>query len=213
MIYNYKKISSIKDFKKTEAQLGILERKAPLEAELFFQKLYKFPFSIIGSVSQFCAKEDIQELLEDKTPKDIQLHHFYKKWIIDMSEICLIFCALQEKENISFWLGTNRGCKRFHVDMVPFRLLVTYAGKGTELLPNYGADRNAFINGKPNEEIVKDKSAIKFINKWDIAVFRGGDKGILHRTPNSALDKCSSILMRLDDSSFLKKIVDINVTA
>ena len=213
MIHNYKKISSIKDFKKTEAQLGILERKTPLEAELFFQKLYKFSFSTVGSVSQCRAKEDIQELLNDKIPKDIQLHPFYKKWIIDMSEICLIFCALQEKENISFWLGTNRGCKRFHVDMVPFRLLVTYAGKGTELLLNYGADRNAFINGKPNEEIVKDKSAIKFINKWDIAVFRGGDKGILHRTPNSALDKCSSVLMRLDDSSFLKKIVDINVTA
>ena len=206
MIHSYKKTSSIKDFKKTEAQLGILERKAPIEADLFFKKLYKFPFSIIGSVSQFRAEEDIQNLLKDKIPEDIQFHPFYKKWIIDMSEICLIFCALQEKENISFWLGTKRGCKRFHVDMVPFRLLVTYAGKGTELLPNHGADRKAFINGKPNEEIVKDKSTIKFLNKWDIAVFRGGDRGILHRTPNSALNKNSSILMRLDDLSFWDKI-------
>ena len=32
MIHSYKKTSSIKDFKKTEAQLGILERKAPIEA-------------------------------------------------------------------------------------------------------------------------------------------------------------------------------------
>ena len=32
--------------------------------------------------------------------------------------------------------------------MVPFRLLVTYEGQGTELLPNYAADREAFIEGK-----------------------------------------------------------------
>ena len=39
----------------------------------------------------------------------------------------------------------------------------------------------------------------------DIAIFRGGKNGILHRTPNSALNH-SSILMRLDNSSFLEDI-------
>ena len=42
-----------------------------------------------------------------------------------------------------------------------------------------------------NEQIIKDKSAIRYINKWDIAIFRGGENGILHRTPNSALDGSS----------------------
>ena len=41
------------------------------------------------------------------------------------------------------------------------------------------ANRNAFYLGKPNDKIIKDKSARKFINKWDIAVFRGGKNGIL----------------------------------
>ena len=54
------------------------------------------------------------------------------------------------------------------------------------------------------------KSARKFINKWDIAVFRGGKNGILHRTPDSALQNQSSILMRLDNSSFLEEINRIN---
>ena len=94
--------------------------------------------------------------------------------------------------------------------MVPFRLLVTYAGKGTEILPNNAADRNAFIEGKPNDEIVKDKSALQFLNTWDISIFRGGQKSILHRTPDSALNKKSSILMRLDDSSFLDNIIKFN---
>ena len=57
--------------------------------------------------------------------------------------------------------------------------LLTYAGQGTELLPNYAKQTvSAFYRGKPNSEIIKDKSARKFINKWDIAVFRGGRNGI-----------------------------------
>ena len=121
-----------------------------------------------------------------------------------MSNVCKLFCTFLNTNKLSFWLG-NRGCKRYHVDMVPFRLLVTYKGQGTELLPNYAADRDAFIEGKPNNKIIKNKSARKFINKWDIAIFRGGKNGILHRN-DSALKCYSSILMRLDDSSFLEEI-------
>ena len=41
---------------------------------------------------------------------------------------------------------------------------------------------------------------------WDIAIFKGNKfsgnaKGILHRTPDAALNS-PSLLMRLDDSSF-----------
>ena len=78
------------------------------------------------------------------------------------------------------------------------------------ITPDNAADRNAFISGKPNENIIKDRSAIRYLNKWDIAIFRGGKHGILHRTPESALNDKSSILMRLDDSSFLEQIEKIN---
>ena len=97
--------------------------------------------------------------------------------------------------------------------MVPFRLLVTYAGQGTELLPDYAANKNAFREGKSNKEILKSKSALEYINKGDIAIFRGGEDGILHRTPDSALDSKSSILMRLDAPSFLDEIKNINQVA
>ena len=72
-----------------------------------------------------------------------------------MSNICKLFCNFKDEKSISFWLGTQQGCTRYHVDMVPFRLLVTYAGQGTELLPNHAANRKAFLEGKPNEEIVE----------------------------------------------------------
>ena len=54
--------------------------------------------------------------------------------------------------------------------MVPYRLLITYSGKGTEILPNYAANREAFQEGKSNQEIIKDKSGLKYLDKWDIAI-------------------------------------------
>jgi len=78
---------------------------------------------------------------------------------------------------------------------------VTYAGKGTEWLPDEAADRTAFANGAPNEEIIKDPTARQYMNAWDVAVFRGGANGLLHRTPDAALDD-PSIMMRLDHPSF-----------
>ena len=70
-----------------------------------------------------------------------------------------------------------------------------------------------FFEGEPNNKIIKDKLAIKFINKWDIAIFKGGKNGILHRTPDSALKYYSSILMRLDDPSFLDEVKKVNKVA
>jgi len=152
-------------------------------------------------------------MLSDSLSQSIRSDPFYDVWLNDMTNMCKIFCNFILEKKISFWIGTRRGCKRYHVDMVPFRLLVTYTGKGTELLPDYAADRLAFYEGKPNEFIIKDKSALRFLNKWDIAIFRGGKDGILHRTPNSALKSRKSILMRLDDSSFLEEIIKINNVA
>ena len=131
----------------------------------------------------------------------------------DMSNLCKLFCKFIGDNKISFWVGTVRGCKRYHVDMVPFRLLVTYAGQGTELLPDYAANKSAFRDGKSNKEILKSKSALEYINKWNIAIFRGGEDGILHRTPDSALKSKSSILMRLDNRFFLEEIKNINQVA
>ena len=63
------------------------------------------------------------------------------------------------------------------------------------------ANRNAYVEGMSNKEIIMDKSALESVNTWDIAIFRGGPKGLLHRTPDDALNG-PSILLRLDHSSF-----------
>ena len=206
----FKELSSLEKFKKSNEQIKVLGRKKPISAESFFRKLNKLPFSIYGNVSQENTNSDIKELLKEVIPEKIQYDPFYGYWLEDMSEVCKLFCSFQGEDSISFWLGSKRGCTRYHVDMVPYRLLVTYDGQGTEILPDEAADRNAFINGKSNEEIVIDKFAHRFIDKWDISIFRGGEKGILHRTPDSASNESSSVLMRLDRSSFFKEIEEVN---
>ena len=124
-----------------------------------------------------------------------------------MAQVCESFCEILNSDSVSFCLATERGCRRYHVDNVPLRLLVTYSGQGTEWLPNEAADRRAWANGNANENIVKDPSAREFMRPWDIALFRGGPKGLLHRTPDSAL-KGASILMRLDHASFWTNILE-----
>tara|TARA_X000000950_G_C13818186_1_gene620748 strand:+ start:791 stop:1429 length:639 start_codon:yes stop_codon:yes gene_type:complete len=201
---NYKK--ELLSFRDKNEHLKIIERRVPHESDLFFKKLLKFLSSISGFVNYSSANKDIKTLLKEKLPQNIKSDPFYEKWIQDMSCICKLFCEFQKEDRISFWIGSKRGCKRFHVDMVPYRLLLTYLGQGTEYLPNYAANRNAFFQNRPNNEIVKDQSALRFVNNWDIAIFRGGRNGILHRTPTSALNSGSSILMKLDNQSFLQSM-------
>jgi len=191
----------LKGFTKRSEQLGIMEREAPAGATPFFDKLMSRPFKIFGKVNKDSALKDIRVILAEELSEEIKSAPFYEFWLSDMAMICDTFCEIEDSDSIGFWLGSNRGCRRYHIDNVPQRMLVTYAGKGTEWLPDEAADREAFANGEPNEKIVKDRSAIQFLNQWDVAVFRGGPKGLLHRTPDAALNG-PSILMRLDNPSF-----------
>ena len=200
-IFRTDSFEELKGFTNRSEQLGIMERIVPTGAENLFDKLMSTPFKIFRKVSKISALQDIRETLAEQLSEEIKKDPFYESWLSDMAMICETFCDIEDSDSIGFWLGTNRGCRRYHIDNVPQRMLVTYAGKGTEWLPDEAADREAFASGEPNEKIVKDRSAIQFLNQWDVAVFRGGPNGLLHRTPDAALNG-PSILMRLDNPSF-----------
>jgi len=209
---NYSNIcENLKNFGNEENYLKVIERDAPPESDSFFENIYSSLTSVYGFINFKTAKDDVTKLINKKIPLKEKKTSFYEVWINDMVSISKMFCSFLKEDKISFWIGSKRGCTRYHIDMVAFRLLVTYAGSGTEILPNYAANKKAFIRGMPNNQIVKNKSAIKYLKKWDIALFKGGENGILHRTPDSALNHGSSILMRLDKSSFLEDIQKINI--
>ena len=199
-------IEKISEFSKQDYQLIEIERKNMNNSDSFFREIMYEPFRVIGKISKKNSSEDIKRILRDIIPLISQTNFFYKTWVSDMSEICQIFCDTLNSKSVSFCLGTERGCSRYHIDNVPMRLLVTYMGQGTEWLPNDIANRVAFEEGLPNEKIVKDSSKIKSIKTFNVAIFRGGAAGLLHRTPDSAL-KNPSILLRLDHESFWDNIL------
>ena len=196
---------SLKDFASRPDQLAIFKREKPAEAEAFFAKLGPISCGIFGEVAKRNPLADIKFLLEESISLDIQNNPFYKIWLEDMAKVCCLFCDVEQSEKVHMWLGSKRGCRRYHIDNVPRRLLVTYNGKGTEWLPEHAANRDAFSKGEPNEKIVRDFSARKFMSEWDISIFRGGASGLLHRTPDDAL-KGHSILMRLDNETFGRNV-------
>ncbi len=199
-------IGEISEFSKQDYQLIEIKRKNMNNSDSFFREIMYEPFRVIGKISKKNSSEDIKRILRDIIPLSSQTNFFYKTWVSDMSEICQIFCDTLNSKSVSFCLGTERGCSRYHIDNVPMRLLVTYMGQGTEWLPNEIANRAAFEEGLPNEKIVKDSSKIKSIKTFNVAIFRGGAAGLLHRTPDSAL-KNPSILLRLDHESFWDNIL------
>lgn len=205
-VFHAASLNELAKFQNRPEQLGIFHREKPQEAKKFFETLMHEAFGIAGTVRKSHLQSDITALLDEALPADIKAKSFYDCWIEDMAQVCSTFCDTQGSDAVGFWLGSQRGCQRYHVDNVPMRLLVTYAGKGTEWLPDEAADRTAFANGEPNERIVKNPEAKQFMNAWDVSVFRGGPKGLLHRTPDDALTG-PSILMRLDHPSFWKNII------
>ena len=147
------------------------------------------------------AATEIRTALERHLPDEVRATPFYYAWTADMAEACHVFADMLGTNAVGFSLSTHRGCERFHQDRVPMRLLVTYAGTGTEWAPDHAVDKTAYENGGDNSQILLDPSALQWIKTWDIAVFKGSPDGLLHRTPDTARPG-QSILMRLDAPEF-----------
>ena len=203
------KIIELKDlnyFFNDNSYLSIVNRDKPKKANSFFKEFLTKPLSIQIQVNKDSILEDIRDQINKNISKNLINKSFYKTWIQDMANISKVYCHILNTDTICLSLDTSRSCKRYHIDNVPVRLLVTYHGKGTEWIPSNASDYSAYYDGKKNDKIIKDSSAIQFMKTWDIAIFKGNkftgnEKGILHRTPDAALNS-PSLLMRLDDPSF-----------
>lgn len=80
-------------------------------------------------------------------------------------------------------------CPRFHVDQVACRLLITYAGPGTEWIANSDCDAQALKAGdanpvRPGGEIQQAEAGAWLLlkgGKWS-----DGFKGVVHRSPSTS---------------------------
>ena len=135
MIIKKTNLNKLRNFGKDNSYLSIVERKKPKNSNLFFKDLLVQPISICEIISKDSAFSDIKKILYKTLSLKLKGNLFYNYWIKDMSNITEIFSDTIQEQKICFNLETLRGCKRYHIDNVPMRLLVTYYGKGTEWSP------------------------------------------------------------------------------
>jgi hypothetical protein len=94
-------------------------------------------------------------------------------------------------------------CRMFHADFVGIRLLCTYAGPGTQWVPNRSAVRAALGSGD-NAAICPRPEAIQALPRFAVGLFKGdawpGNRGngIVHRSPPVAGTGRTRLLACLD---------------
>jgi len=114
----------------------------------------------------------------------------------DISELVEMYCLLLDCEQVGVRLTVleRAMCPRFHVDMVPCRLVCTYHGPGSEWLSHNKVDRRKLgrgNNGLVDEEsgIFQNTQDINKINAGDVAILKGerwegnAGAGLVHRSP------------------------------
>tara|TARA_B100002052_G_scaffold137096_1_gene125660 strand:- start:11601 stop:12272 length:672 start_codon:yes stop_codon:yes gene_type:complete len=115
----------------------------------------------------------------------------------DISNLVKMFCNQFGIDSV--WLRIDSidkpMCPRFHVDNVKCRLVTTYAGPGTQWLPNESVDRSKLGHGNqglPDEKsgLILDKMDIEQLDVGHIALLKGeawsnnDGFGLVHRSPH-----------------------------
>ncbi len=131
----------------------------------------------------------------------------------DIAELVEMFCLLLDFEQVGLRLAVldRAMCPRFHVDMVPSRLVCTYHGVASEWLPHDKIDRSKL--GRGNNGLVDEESGIfqstQDINQLkvgDVAILKGelwqgnAGAGLVHRSPQVPAGK-NRLLLTLDFQS------------
>ena len=179
--------------------LAIMPCKQPIELLNLMTIVVSSKLNITFELEVSSAYQDLKKILEDKL--DLHNNSSLNLWLQHMNMAVDMFASIEKLSSVAIRLSTQRVCQKFHVDKVNYRMLVTYFGKGTEWAPITLSDH--LLKSNSNFEDLGCKT--NFIKPWDIALFKGGSEGFLHRTPVLALQS-NSILFKLDNPNFLRRL-------
>ncbi len=118
----------------------------------------------------------------------------WRQWLWeDLKSLTEDFSRLAAVKSCRVTFGPIRTdqCRKFHVDKLRMRLITTYAGPGTEWLPEGAVRRAALENPAPcfeqaNREIVKHAGLVRHAQAGDVLIMKGamgGAPGLVHRSP------------------------------
>lgn len=95
----------------------------------------------------------------------------------------------------------DHGCRLFHVDHIPFRLICTWHGAGTQWLPEHAVARDQLGTG--SNQHVLDWQAVEQIPSGAVAAMKGNTwpgehgRGLIHRSPPACNDQ-PRLIMAVD---------------
>jgi len=128
-------------------------------------------------------------------PAVLGLQEPLRSWLLmDMAGLLGRFVCLAgaDRFRLSFGAVRNDRCRKFHVDYHRYRLITTYAGQGTEWLPNEAVCREALNHPSDcpcdaNKEIVRDPGSVHRARAGDVLLMKGAGYdsvlGAVHRSP------------------------------
>ena len=132
-------------------------------------------------------------------------------WAEEMRGLVELFVDLFEPANVGVRLVTlsTPMCPRFHVDQVGARMVCTYAGAGTEWLPNALAPRQLLGRAASGQGAVEAAvggvpGAVQQLSPFDVGLLKGerwqGNEGngLVHRSPAAEARAGRRLLLTLD---------------
>lgn len=173
-----------------EVNVAIWERSVPVAvvAQLReWAKTSKTEFDEQLDTKSFALGRAIAGLTDEKT----------RSWLVaDVAETLGAFASVAgtTRMRVSFGAVNTDKCRKFHVDFVGLRLVLTYAGPGTEWLPNSAVDRAALAHPldcpcDANKKIVRSEGEIRRAKAGDVVILKGGKfhgdptRAAVHRSP------------------------------
>ena len=107
-----------------------------------------------------------------------------------------MFCCLFDLKRVGLRLTTlhHAMCPRFHVDNIPYRLVTTYGGTGTQWLPHHVVDRRKLGTGNQGlsddlSGLYKNGTTVEQLVCADVALLKdegwqgNENAGLVHRSP------------------------------
>lgn len=163
--------------------LAVWQRRLPAQVEDFA--------NLVLSLGQPLADERVIEVDERQPPalpgllRETADLHGYDGFVADVAWLVAAYTCLLGARRLGVRLRVLEGamCPRMHVDHVPLRLLSTYAGAGSEWLPEGAIDRTRLQLAPPPVDNVRRLVA------GEVALLKGekwlGNEGagLIHRSP------------------------------
>jgi len=177
--------------------LAVWQRRLPAQVEDFA--------NLVLSLGQSLADERVIEVDERQPPalpgllRETADLHGYDGFVADVAWLVAAYTCLLGARRLGMRLRVLEGamCPRMHVDHVPLRLLSTYAGAGSEWLPEGAIDRTRLQLAPPPVDnvrrLVAGEVALLKGEKW----LGNEGKGLVHRSPQTPAGE-RRLLLSLD---------------